>query len=136
LVIPEFEACDVYDRTWEKPVMSGKYTVGFIDLQASCFYAPRLKVWGTDAQGRIIDEIRRPFEEGHNMELPHIYVDHAKEAIINFEVKTAIPSLGEVIRQVRHYQEYEKGRYIVVSPDARWASALDAQGIGFLQAPA
>lgn len=52
-----------------------------------------------------------------------------------FEVKPKITSAGELIRQIRMYQEYQRGQYIVVSPDDRFASILSAQGIEFLKAP-
>lgn len=52
-----------------------------------------------------------------------------------FEVKPAIYSVGELIRQIRMYQQYQEGTYIVVSPDDRFASVLAGQGIEFLKAP-
>jgi hypothetical protein len=67
--------------------------------------------------------------------LPFAYVGFAKETIINFEIKSSIPSIGELIRQIRMYQTYQKGRYVVVSPDARWERMLDSQRIGFIACP-
>jgi hypothetical protein len=52
-----------------------------------------------------------------------------------FEIKPSIPSVGELIRQIRMYQQYKPGKYIVVSPDDRFASVLSGQGIEFLKAP-
>jgi hypothetical protein len=50
-----------------------------------------------------------------------------------FEVKTTIPSLGELIRQIRMYQEYENGIWVVVSPDDTHSSRLEKQGIKFIK---
>jgi len=52
-----------------------------------------------------------------------------------FEVKSSIPSLGEVIRQIRMYETYSRGAYVIVSPDDRFADALRAQGIEFYKCP-
>jgi hypothetical protein len=52
---------------------------------------------------------------------------------ICFEVKTSIPSLGELIRQVNFYQKYLRSNplFVIVSPDNRFATALRSQGIEF-----
>jgi hypothetical protein len=55
--------------------------------------------------------------------------------VVFFEVKPKIESLGEVIRQLRRYQKYASGVWVVVSPDTRYANILREQGIEFLQAP-
>lgn len=49
------------------------------------------------------------------------------------EVKTKIPSVGELIRQMRAYQNYNDKRtsYIVVSPDDRHTETLNSQGFYF-----
>ena len=49
------------------------------------------------------------------------------------EVKPAIRSLGEVIRQIRMYQAHCSGKYYVCCPDDRFKSALASQGIGFIR---
>jgi len=102
------EPVEMVQKTWEKPVMSGKYTVGFVDLFAFT-------------------------NEGYNYRIPSDY----KRCGICFEVKTSIPSLGELIRQIRMYQQYVRSGewglpiFVVVSPDARFADALRSQGIEF-----
>lgn len=50
-----------------------------------------------------------------------------------FEVKTIIPSLGELIRQIRLYQNYIAGPWFVVCKDNRFEDQLGSQGIGFIQ---
>lgn len=48
------------------------------------------------------------------------------------EIKTSIPSLGELIRQIRMYQQYlKKIPFVIISPDDRFQSALESQGIKF-----
>lgn len=58
---------------------------------------------------------------------------------IGVEIKTTIPSLGELVRQLRTYQEYTMDArevpVVVVSPDARWATQLRSQGFFFIQPP-
>lgn len=52
---------------------------------------------------------------------------------MNFEVKTAIPSLGELFRQINMYRSYENNPFCVVCPDDRFAQQIQKQGIGFLK---
>ena len=112
--VPDYEYHE-FSRVWEHTVISrsysSKYVVGFIDLLA---------------RGIL-------YTLGIAGELPcweRVRFDDYK---ICFEIKSAIPSLGELIRQIRMYQEYEDGQYVVVCPDDRFAESLKAQGIGFLK---
>ena len=53
---------------------------------------------------------------------------------IIIEIKTKIPDLGSVIRQMRTYQVYQKHyrtQYLVVSPDDRFTEILKEQGFWF-----
>lgn len=51
---------------------------------------------------------------------------------IAIEVKTKIPNIGELLRQINFYRTYLSGpRWIVVSPDDRYKDILKAQGIHF-----
>ena len=53
---------------------------------------------------------------------------------IGVEVKTSIPVLGELIRQIHFYAKYSSGtKWIVVSPDDRYASFLTDQKIHFFK---
>ena len=107
-------------RTWEYPIVDrkyggAKYVIGFVDLWASCT-APELRRWESG--------------EWHwGNPTKYFY----------FEVKSTIPSLGELIRQIRMYQEYIEthlsGAFYIVSPDARFKDALRSQGIGFVHYP-
>lgn len=55
-----------------------------------------------------------------------------------FEVKTVLPSLGDLIRQIRFYQEKWGGSppvFYVVSSDTKHIATLRNQGIGFVEYP-
>lgn len=49
------------------------------------------------------------------------------------EIKTQIPNLGELIRQMRAYQTYSDNitEYIIISPDDRHKDILEEQGFIF-----
>ena len=50
------------------------------------------------------------------------------------EIKTEIPSVGELIRQMRAYQNYtidDRVFYLIVSPDDRHIETLESQGFYF-----
>ena len=59
------------------------------------------------------------------------YEEFTKNVFI--EVKTQIPSLGELIRQMRAYQAYGDrfNSYLIVSPDDRHTKVLNEQGFWF-----
>jgi hypothetical protein len=51
---------------------------------------------------------------------------------IGVEIKTTMPTLGELIRQIHFYSKYKSiSKWIVVSPDDRYASLLRDNGITF-----
>lgn len=58
------------------------------------------------------------------------------------EVKTKIPSLGELIRQINMYRERHnrignvsasEAYFVIVAPDDRFAPLLEKQGIGYVK---
>jgi len=71
----------------------------------------------------------------------------SQDLAVLIEAKSKIPSLGELIRQIRFYQaggdfdfrtregEYLRPRWLVVSPDARFAEKIREQGINFHKSP-
>jgi hypothetical protein len=119
--MPEFATPKIAKKTWEAAIGSGegKYCriEGHIDL------AVRVMVPG----------LVYSYPDGG--------VRQTKMSVglwptmVFFEVKPKIDSLGEVIRQLRRYQTYASGVWVVVSPDTRYATILREQGIEFLQAP-
>jgi len=69
--------------------------------------------------------------EFYDSELKEYY--HSEAEVI-IEIKTKIPDLGSVIRQMRTYQTYQKHRltrYLVISPDDRFTKILNEQGFWF-----
>jgi hypothetical protein len=55
-----------------------------------------------------------------------------RQGDVFFEVKVQIPSVSEVIRQVRYYESVASGVFYIVSPDTRAAQVILDQGIGFI----
>ena len=123
-----------YTATWEYPVMNGKYMVGFCDIWLHAAWRivnaqPEINVdtFTVEREGAY-----RPVYEASRIKPG----DGFRDALYGFEVKPAIRSIGEVIRQVRMYEEFTKGaKWFVVCPDDRFASVLQGQNIGFLKAP-
>jgi hypothetical protein len=106
--------------TWEKPVLSGTYTVGFIDMEIK---TTRSRLFS------VSPDREDDFNFGWTQEVSGRTAQHL------IEVKPKITSLGEVIRQIRLYETHcPSGRFYVCSPDARFESALKSQRIGFIKA--
>ena len=131
--LPPRRLVEVGDIAWEAPVLSenkySKYIVGFVDLRVQCIqdclcWTQRHERYGSvywlDQDGEKIPK-----------EKTRWWVGRESRGLLCFEVKTSIPSLGEVIRQIKMYEEYQGGRFVVVSPDARYTKALKSQGIWF-----
>ena len=108
-------ACKIV-LTWERPITSGgKFIVGYCDLFAT-LTAKQPCLWGE------CEPARWGFEP-----------ESATTTSIGFEVKTEIRSLGEVVRQIRTYQEHCRDwHWFIVYPDDRFAEPLRSQGIHFL----
>jgi hypothetical protein len=106
--------------TWEQAVVTGKdnkFIVGYVDLAVEIVAVfPQIELthgpacWSVPGTANPQNPIR-----------------------CSFEVKSRIPSLGEVIRQIRTYQAYNFSHWFVVCPDDRFAAALKEQGIQFLK---
>lgn len=119
---------------WELPIQTdGKFMVGFVDLYVEV-RQPRLALAGyTYAEGLTGAEGYRRAPDPSTLRA--VASDHWKLLQVYFEVKAAMPSAGELIRQIRMYQRYVQGEWVVVSPDDRHRSILDSQGIQFYKAP-
>lgn len=123
--VPAFPPPKIVVRRWEQPIISkgykSKYVVGFVDLFVKIDIAVGLYSHWT----------KMPYSETPEG-LP--YWSKVDDRLTYcFEIKSSIPSLGEVIRQIRMYQEYQNGKYIIVCPDDRFSDSLRAQGVGFLK---
>jgi len=112
IVPPPFPIIKPSLKKWECPIVDRTYTVGFCDMRVS--YTKPTLLYHADLNR---------FQIGSGGDEGRLY----------FEVKPSIPSLGEVIRQVRMYQTYTDGKWFIVSPDARFKSQIEAQGIGFIE---
>ena len=131
-------------KVWESPILDRGFTIGFIDLDVS--YAECAIDWQPVA--KAFNSFTREHGEGSINTFPFPYVveqtktlNYGQQSINRryYEVKPTIPSLGEVIRQVRMYQTYTNrerhGEWWIVSPDARFREPLESQGIHFLAVP-
>jgi len=140
----------IVHKVWESPIVDRTYTIGFCDMRVywkfpavNCHFnvvvsAIENKVeYGTSANKYEVTHL----EEGETkweyvrsaVHTPDYFLDRNRAY---FEVKPSIPSLGEVIRQVRMYQTYTAGaEWWIVSPDARFREQIEAQGIKFLVVP-
>lgn len=100
----------VVNNRWEHQVMhiNGNYRmiVGYIDIFV-------------DIQGKFFYSDTGQYEKSNN----HVFI----------EIKTQIPSLGELIRQMRAYQAYQSKytNFLIVSPDDRHKKILKEQGFWF-----
>lgn len=114
--------------TWEVPVKTGydnKYIVGFIDCVIAfrkphyCFSPVHssLQINDKDVFKHSVGDVKCNIESW--------------PCDICVEVKTEIKSVGELIRQIRHYQEYIKDEdFYVLCPNNQYKDILREQGIG------
>lgn len=106
---------------------STKSVIGFIDMKVDFAYT-KLFIDGLDENGRPTSNMtwgqtERKYEN-----------DYDKEILFRsllIEVKTKIPSLGELFRQLNTYREYEKGDFLVVCPDDSEKETINNQGFMF-----
>ena len=106
-------------KIWEDPVThlgATKYVIGFLDM-----------VVRVEITELLVDE--RPIPKWLGL------WPNTPQRTIGFEAKTEIPSLGELIRQLRLYQQYCRHALFVVSPDDNFAAQLVEQGFGFIKYP-
>lgn len=114
----------VIKKQWEMPIMNGNFMIGFIDMlvRASvpflCEYPKQI--------GPFPDYESIPCHTRWSCELKDFM----------FEVKCSIPSLGELLRQLAMYRQYNRDSdVIVVCPDNKFEKALSSQGVGFIHYP-
>ena len=116
-------------RTWEYVLQSGgegrssyRRVVGYADLVFHTVASEVVSKW--DDTHKQWSEIE--FEIATNRrDWPSILV----------ESKSEIPSVGNLIRQLRLYQTAFAGRMVVVSPDATHEGLLAEQGFTFVRYP-
>jgi hypothetical protein len=105
---PPARGGEVRKVEWEVPIDSGRgVIVGYVDLRVE-------------------------------VAVPHSWYEYTRfewetgleSAMLYFEVKPEIPSVGELLRQINRYRHYVKnGLWVVVSPEARFAGLLASQGV-------
>lgn len=125
----------INSKVWELPVTTqshnynsngSKFTVGFIDMAVYFqIYHPFVDGFGGDErQGdKWVSDVKDRIKIGF----------HQQQATVYIEAKTEINSLGELIRQIRHYKEYLPGSYYVLCPDDKHETTLREQQIGFIK---
>lgn len=135
-LVPEWPGITV-SKTWEQPVMNGKFMVGFVDMAVLAenpylCLCNRSNGYPRDPwEFSVAAWERDPMGDG-----APLWTTRSLQRSFLFEVKPSISSLGEVIRQIRMYEAYEENAtFLVVCPDSRFQSPLAAQGIGFVQCP-
>ena len=130
---PPKPSLTIIKRKWEYTIMSGEYIVGFVDMRVQ-YTTPVLSVEPPFENEKIYqymhDEKIKIYPDWKVIDAPSW-----RESDILFEVKTAIPSLGELIRQINMYRAYSKSKFYVVSTDDKFMSQLLAQNIGFVKYP-
>jgi hypothetical protein len=120
---------EVVKKEWQKPIDVNKIATGYVDMYIK--YRAFPQEWETF---EFEDRFKRP-EIDLAKCTPQDEI-HFLQPFVGFEVKSSIASLGELIRQIRTYQIKFKGvPFHVVSPDDRFATILEEQGIGFIKYP-
>lgn len=120
---PPFEGPELLGTCWEKAIGDEKWVSGFIDLNAEIEQTGNIALGEHFAHSNY--GVCRPSEW-------HISRHERQYA---FEVKSSIPSLGELLRQIRYYERKHTATYYVVAPDDRYAGKLNEQGVGFIHYP-
>lgn len=136
LSLPPYPGIKIIKKVWEYPLTTKReYTIGFIDLMVS---------WGRPVLAYSRPRPELMYEHEHRWEWnaygnweewqPTWDITYVKYEVA-FEVKTTIPSLGELLRQLKLYEQHFTGKIFVVAPDARFADKIREQGFGFIQSP-
>jgi hypothetical protein len=116
---------------WEMTVeregrrLGDKYTLGFIDMYASYSYTDYM------IKGIPLGVNQQRDIEAYSVPRLHSYISGFE---VFFEVKTKIPSVGALLRQINFYKSYKPGKYVVVCPDDRHKELLANQNVGFIKA--
>jgi len=121
--IPPKPPVRITTKQWERPIKSKDYIIGFIDM-AVFFELP------------VLDISIELAENGWNVKWEIRYSEYdgyGEKNRVYFEVKTEIPSLGELIRQVNMYKSYGARKIFVIAPDDTHANLLQEQGIGLIK---
>jgi hypothetical protein len=122
----------VTETVFEKAVTTDRdFIVGFIDVWAEIATAIPYP-WGLSWSGE-----KYQFTDRYRDNAPYPHIAWQRRVVkCAFEVKPKIPSLGELLRQLRTYQTHQGADdWVVVSPDVRWKGAIESQGFTFWECP-
>lgn len=138
----------VAESIWEFALMGQRgFVAGFVDLLARTqdpvvlLSYPNIE---TEAYRGYVrcpsdskDEYARSLYVGGFDKQPRWHVMNRTGPTFAFEIKSTIPSLGELIRQLRFYEAQLDAdtNLVVVSPDERWNTAIASQGFAFIAYP-
>lgn len=119
----------------EVPITRERYKstdiVGYADIVYTIVTAkPKLSQFPKDQSGEF--EYKNNFHLDSRLKW-NIMWDEKRT--IAFDAKSAIPSFGEIIRQLNTYKTFCSWPFYIVSPDAKFASSISNEGFGFIQYP-
>ena len=125
---PAVERITIRSKQREKTLVADrtKIVVGFLDLQVVADVPAELSVR------------TKKYPAGHQSGIPikPVWSWSREPRCLNFEIKTSISNLGELLRQINVYREYQAGQYYVVCPTEAFVEELKQERIGFIKAPA
>lgn len=138
--------------TWEHPIRTKYGPARFIDMLIKfewsvpvvglTHYVPKDLCSDADA-GYLLSIGGWHYSHEENAYMAHPYDREQKACVATTEpmgfvmaceVKPTIPSVGELIRQLRHYESRD-WKTAVVSPDDRFRDIIEKQGFLFIKAP-
>lgn len=123
---------------------------GFRDPELSTPRHDEIMLWLDENIEKIYDRLKRffpgrsrvvwekPIMSGaYIVGFADMSVQSTYSQIDYFEVKPAIPSLGEVLRQIQMYRQYgnREDNWTIVTPDDRFLKMLASQKIGLIKCP-
>jgi len=106
-------------KIWEVPIRNKSYVIGFVDFRAIIKFPITCVVESLSGNFYGSDRYKWSLHDG--------------EIIVNFEVKSTIPSLGELFRQIQMYKVYDKNPFVIVCPDDRFRDQIESQGLKFVK---
>ena len=135
----------------EKPVTgNNNFILGYLDLQIS------ISIY--DIEVHLISLLKRYVKEKEELaknlssedayrlrNLNEYYIGYLermgspwekycnKSECLTFEIKGALPLLGDLLRQLQYYQQSQVPNIIVVAPDPKYTRILKEQGFGFIK---
>lgn len=132
-------------KTWEYPVRSQRdFIIGFVDMKVEVELPGRVFLGNTSDHDNFKPELwsgsnsftwflSRRQNNGEPPYRPKWRRTDGETHYLYFEVKPSIPSLGELLRQIRSYGINQN--FYVVSPDDRFREQIEAQRVGFIKYP-